>query len=340
MTPQVRRIDPASPIYQEFARLYRAARQIRPSGVDRWNGELLARDDDVWGSVNPKTGTMALSQHRVLPYLTGSRSLTHPGRQAQALQTVLHEAYHLRVPVDAPSEPNAFRGFQSKALDEGLTEYQAANDVAALADRAEYGQLTSSGHAYPGAYEATVQLLDYAAYPGGDRDRLAQRALDQPVVMRWDTIADEILRTRLSSIVPPHPDHQRAVRATLIKAMAHPTWEDLHHRGEIAGCIAAHHTKVALDTAIEGLRQHYDFPAPPFPTALDQRALEVARQESLTLGVAQKIDPALQAAFSGHVPAAHAVRVTPSLGDGSRRRTYSPSPTGRSTKLPTGRENN
>jgi hypothetical protein len=110
MALEIRRIDPASSVYQEFARLYSVARGIRPRGLDRWNGELLTSDDDLWGSVNPKTGTITVSQHRVLPYLTGSRSSTHPNWQAQALQTVLHEAYHQGVPVDAPKESNAFRG--------------------------------------------------------------------------------------------------------------------------------------------------------------------------------------------------------------------------------------
>lgn len=337
MAPEIRRIDPASPVYQEFARLYTVARGIRPSGLDRWNGELLASDDDFWGSANPKTGTITVSQHRVLPYLTGSRSSAHPGWQAQALQTVLHEAYHQRVPVDAPNESNAFRGYESKALDEGLTEYQAANDVAVLADRAGYGQLMSSGHAYLGAYEATVQLLDFAAHPGGDRDRLAQRALDQPVVMRWDTIADEIVQNRLRNVVPPDPGHQKVARAVLVKAMAHPTWDSLHQRDEIAGRIAAHHTKLALDSAIARLHQHYRAdPAPAFPTAPTEPATDVDLDRTRTAH--QPTNSEMHAAFSGQAPASHAAQASPSLGDGSRRRAYSPSPTSRSTNVPAARD--
>ena len=62
-------IDPRSPAYHEFARLYRIARAMRPSSRDGWNGELYSRGDDVWGSVNPRSGAISLNDRQVLPYL-------------------------------------------------------------------------------------------------------------------------------------------------------------------------------------------------------------------------------------------------------------------------------
>ncbi|MDX6239890.1 MAG: hypothetical protein QOG10_4705 [Kribbellaceae bacterium] len=340
MATEAEQVDSASPTYQEFARLYRIARSMRPSDIDRWNGELHAHTDDVWGSVNPTTGTITLNHEQVLRYLTGSPSHTDRAEQAQALQTVLHETYHQRVAINAPSEPNAFRGYESKALDEGLTEYQASQDVMAFGVRAGYGMFATDSHAYPGAYTATTQLLDYAVGPAMGRNDLAQRALDQPVVMRWDTIADEIIRNRLTNVVPPDLGHQQAARAVLVKAMAHPTWDGLHQRDEIAGRIAAHHAKTALDSAIERLHQHYRTdPSQPSPTTPPQPAADVGHDQIRTAENAQRTDPALRAAMTGQAPASHATNLLPSLGDRARRRAHSPNQTGRSTTIPAGRNN-
>ncbi len=222
-------VEPRSPVYQEFSRLYGIAHAMRPP-VRRngggWNGELFAHTG-AWGSVHPKTGAMSLHHERVLPYLTGTQSMTSPGKQAQALQTVLHEYYHQRVEIDAPREPNAVRSRESKALDEGLTDYQAKKDVDAFADRAGYGDVVSDDHAYRAAYEASAQMLAYAAPDPQRRDLLAQRALDQPVVMRWDAVGDEIVHSRLDGVVPRDPQHQQAARAALVHAMAHPGWQFL-----------------------------------------------------------------------------------------------------------------
>jgi len=261
-------IDRRSPAYQEFARLYRIARAMRPSSRDGWNGELYSRGDDVWGSVNPRSGAISLNDRQVLPYLTGRESQTDRAEQTQALQTVLHEAYHQRVETDAPHEPNAFRGYESKALDEGLTEYQARRDVTPFARRAGYGRLVSDRHAYPGAYEATSELLDYAASDPSDRDLLAQRALDQPVVMRWDPIADEIVRNKLCGVVPSDPHHQQVARAVLVTAMAHRGWHGLQDFDKVAGELAARHTTARLDNAINDIsRHHRDNPHEVYPAS-------------------------------------------------------------------------
>lgn len=78
----MQRIEPSSPVYQEVARLYQIARQLRPSGLDRWNGELYARFDDKWGGLG-RDGTMRLgraSDPAGAPATTGatsSRSFRH-----------------------------------------------------------------------------------------------------------------------------------------------------------------------------------------------------------------------------------------------------------------------
>src|SRR5258705_3840060 len=100
------RIEPSSAVYQEVARLYQIARQLRPSGLDRWNGELYARFDDKWGALG-RDGTMRLNQDLVLRHLTGGQLSDDPELQGQALATVLHESYHSRVEFDAAIEPNA-----------------------------------------------------------------------------------------------------------------------------------------------------------------------------------------------------------------------------------------
>jgi hypothetical protein len=256
--PEFRPVLPTSTAYCEFARLYQIARHLRPSAVDRWNGELYTRDDAQWGSLHPKTGALRLSSYKVMPYLTGPPGVPDRKAQSQALQAVLHEIYHCRVQDNVPKHiPNAIRTVESRALDEGLTEYMAAGDLPLFADPAGYGELLSAGHEYPGAFEATRQLLEYAAPDPQRRSGVAARALDQPVVMRWDAIADEIVRTRMDGVVPLDPWEQQTARAQLVQAMAHPTWREIEHHHRSAGQIAAHESKRALDEAIRNLHTQY-----------------------------------------------------------------------------------
>jgi len=284
--PEFRPVLPTSTAYREFARLYQIARQLRPSAVDRWNGELYTREDAQWGSLNPTTGALRLSSYKVLPYLTGPSG--HPDREArsQALQATLHEIYHCRVPDNVPKHvPNAVRTVESRALDEGLTEFMAASDLTTFADRAGYGPLESAGHEYPGAFEATMQLLEYAAPDRGRRESLAARALDQPVVMRWDAIADEIVRTRMDGVVPLDPWEQQTARAQLVQAMAHPTWREIEHHHKSAGQIAAHESKRALDEAIRNLHTQYGgriLTAPASPLPPDHIDLPQAQRQPRT----------------------------------------------------------
>jgi hypothetical protein len=249
------RIDPSSEEYQQFARLYAVARELYPSEVDRWNGELYATVDEGqnWGSFQPD-GSFKLSKELVFDHLGPD---AEPGRQVQALTSVLHEANHARVPIDAPHEPNAVPSRHSKALDEGLTEWVSINDVAVFADSAGYGELPTPRPEYSSAHHAAGELLEYAAGPEGAQ-QLARRAIDQPVVMRFDTIADEIVRNRLGDVVPQGPQHQQAARAELIRAMTHSEWEYLDKAQDPdLGVNAEQTTRAALDEATQGIRDHY-----------------------------------------------------------------------------------
>jgi hypothetical protein len=139
------RVDPDAPTYREFVRLYEVAKGLRSCRVDRWNRELYARTDNLWGGLDPKTGSMRLSAYKVLPYLTGPPGHHDREATARAMQTALHEIDHCFIPVDVTDQPgesrpaNIVRTIESKALDEGLTEYLAARDLRPFARRSGYG---------------------------------------------------------------------------------------------------------------------------------------------------------------------------------------------------------
>jgi len=326
-----RRIDEASAEYAEVARLYRIAQQMRPGGLDGWNRELYSRSDGKWGGLQPD-GTMRLSDRGVVEQLTGSTDPMRADDQAQALATILHESYHARIPIDAPNEPNAFRARHSKGLDEGLTEYQTVADFDLFAAQTGYRDLELRRHEYPGAYAAAEGLLTYAAANESDRATLADRALDAPLVMRWDVIADEIVRNRLADTVLSDPDHQRAARAHLVVAMTSPQgWMTLDDSPSASGGqeIADQSSK-ALDGAIADIRQHYqDSPDRPFPAVVPNFELrERAGEQARSMAGAQAAPAAAQAHtalrfLSGSAPAAAAVHSRPNLGDGARGRTGS-----------------
>ncbi len=258
------RIDPSSEEYRQFVRLYETARSVRPSELDRWNGELYASvgEGKNWGSLR-RDGSLQLSQELVLDQLGPDAA---PTDQVQALTTILHEANHARVEIKAIEDPNAVLSDHSKALDEGLTEWVAVDDVAEFAERAGYGSLPDPKPAYPSAYKATGALLEYAAGPEGASD-LADRAIDAPVTMRWDVIADEIVKNRLSDVVPSDPEHQQAARAELVNAMTTSSWKGLDEsRVDISASVTAE-TAHALDQATQRIRDHYAQSADtPYPS--------------------------------------------------------------------------
>jgi hypothetical protein len=342
----MQRIEPSSPVYQEVARLYQIAKQLRPSGLDRWNGELYARFDDKWGGLG-RDGTLRLNQDLVLRHLTGGQLNNDPEMQGQALATVLHESYHARVEFDAATEPNAVRQPQSIGLDEGLTELAAARDFSAFTRQAGYQDVPQPAPEYAGAVHAASELLDRASKDPADRGQLLRTALDAPVVMRWDKVADNIVRNDLP-VVPPDPQHQQAARAHLVNQMAVPEWHGVQNRPN-AGPMVAADTKAALDRARGQIEQHYrDNPGSPYPArtpnpAVNQQAgtsneqtraitprqqadlatlpaPDAATRVSIPAAAApsqQNLPPELRV-LSGQAPAAHATRHAPSLGDGSR----------------------
>lgn len=269
------RIDPESPVYQEVARLYGIAQEMRPGGQDLWNGELYARNDDKWGGLT-RDGTFRLNETLVLDQLTGGAGTDRPELQGQAVATVLHESLHARVVVDAPNEPNAVRAGQSIALDEGLTELAAMEDYAGFAQRAGYEDAQKPDPEYAGAVHAAGELLDRASSSDTDRAELLDKALDQPVVMRWDTVADNIVRNELADTVPPDAEHQQAARAHLVNQMAVGEWNGVQNR-QNGGPLVADLTNESVDRAVTQLRDHYQTtPNDPYPAKTPNPAAEVA----------------------------------------------------------------
>jgi hypothetical protein len=92
--------------------------------------------------------------------------------------------------------------------------------------------------------DASTALLERAASSDSERSALLSTAVDQPVVMRWDVVADSIVRNELADIVPSDADHQQAARAHLTTRMAVPGWDGIQHRPN-AGPIVAADTKAA-----------------------------------------------------------------------------------------------
>src|SRR6266545_4562890 len=136
---------------------------------------------------------------------------------------------HARTVGNAPNEPNALHHPNTIALNEGLTERRSANDFRAFTARAGYEDLVLENHQYEGAVEAVDQLISYAA-DSEREDQLVTEALQQPVAMQWDPIANEIVRNQLGDVVPQDPRHQAAARAELVNAMSSPPWHGIQHR--------------------------------------------------------------------------------------------------------------
>ncbi|MGZ0152591.1 hypothetical protein ACXJJ3_36415 [Kribbella sp. WER1] len=301
----VTQVDPESPEYQRFAELYKAARALRPNETDLWKGDLYATTGEGgWGAFDPRSGSFKLSKELVLDQLGQD---ANPSDQVAALSTILHETNHARVPVDAPKEPNAVRSRHSKALDEGLTEYVAVKDVDAFAASAGYGNLPEPKAEYPAAYHSTEALLEYAAGPEG-KDALADKAIDQPVVMRWDAVADEIVQNKLGDVVPQDPQHQQAARAELINAMVSPGWDQLHEQPSIVGHDVAAKTTQSLDSATDRIRDHYaQSPNEPYPSKTPN--FEIARQQAEGLQGPQNRARGAAADLTNYPPPAADTRV-------------------------------
>jgi len=328
-------IDPSSETYGQFAKLYRIARRQFPSAVDRWNGKLCATvgEGRNWGSLQ-RDGSFKLSKELVLDRLAAG---TPPHKQVQALTTVLHESLHARVEVDAPLEPNAVPSQHSQALDEGLTEWVAVDGVAVFADEAGYGQLPDAVPEYSQVYCATELLLEYAA--GTDRaQELADRAIDAPVVMRWDVIADEIVKNHLGTTVPPDPLHRQAARAELIQAMTRPEWLDVHQTQANVGAAVAQETTQAIGAAADRIREHYlQNPGTPYPA--ENPNFRVARSAYQHVGGPQErmVSHGELRFLTGTAPASGATSQRPELRDGERAAGRAAVPLGKAVAGPDSR---
>ncbi len=267
-------VERSSALYQEFSRLYRIAQELHPGGDDRWNGDLYARTDDKWGGMLPD-GTMRLNQTLVLDHLTGEVGDDREG-QAQALATVLHESKHARAGIDAEHEPNAVRRRESFGLNEGLTELATGEDFAEFTQRAGYDGLPQPEPEYPGAVRAAGELLDRATSSEQERSQLLHSAIDQPVVMGWDTVADNIVRNELADVVPPDPAHQQAARAHLVNRMAIGEWDGVQNRPG-RGPMTADLTRAGVDRAVGQLREHYqNNPGEPYPAKVPNPAAAIS----------------------------------------------------------------
>jgi hypothetical protein len=153
-------VEPSSAEYRLFVDLYDAARATRPSDLDRWNGKLYltVEEGDEWGSLQVD-GSFKMSTELVFDKLLHEST---PQEQAQALTTILHEALHARVVVNAPDEPNAVLSRHSKALDEGLTEWVAMADAPAFFVRAGFGHLLTR---HPSTPPRTAQPTHFWIMP-------------------------------------------------------------------------------------------------------------------------------------------------------------------------------
>ncbi len=345
-----------SATYREFARLYQLARRLRPSAVDRWNGDLYATGTKNWGEFAPKSGDMRLSGPLVLQHLTAAPGQISPGERAQALGTVLHEATHAGMATDAPDEPNAVRSPHSAGLMEGIAEVRTVQDFPAFARLAGHPGLALPASAYPGAHAATQNVLQQASGPAVDRLALLGEAVRGPAVMHFDQLAEGVVRNRLAEVVPYRSEDRQAVRAALIGSMLHRGWPTLKDMSASTGQAVAEDIRRSLNSKVDEIRHHYQAsPQLPFPAdspnqyavrrAAERSPLGSTQQAPTTTGPARQPapapsgpDPQLAQAMrllGGQAPAAHATRPGPSLGNEARGAGAPVSPTAsRSTPTP------
>jgi hypothetical protein len=254
---EARLVPRESATYREFARLYQLARRLRPTGIDRWNGDLYATGVENWGEFAPKTGDMRLSGTLVLQRLTARPGEVTEYRRAEALATVLHEATHAGMATDAADEPNAVRTAHSQGLMEGFAEVRTVQDFPAFARLAGYPGIELPTPTYAGAYAATENLLQQAAGPAKDRLAFIAEGVHGPAVMHFDQLADGVVRNRLAEVVPFHEDHRRAVRAALVAPMLHRGWPTLKHMAAETGIAVAEDIRRSLNSKVDEIRRHY-----------------------------------------------------------------------------------
>ncbi len=312
---------------------------MRPTSVDRWNGDLYATDTPRWGGFDPATGNIRLSDQRVLRHLTGSLSKTEPDEQAQALASVLHELTHAGMETDALDQPNAVRSPHSLGAMEGVAELRALNDFVPFSVSAGYQGLQVPPPARAGAYAAMDSLVTQASGPAMGRYALIAETVRGPGAMHFDQLADGVLRNRLAEVVPARAEDRIAVRAALIRTMTHNHWPTLPDVTAETGRVVAEDIRRNLNSKVDEIRHHYQSkPQQPFPAdSPNQYAVRRAAERSPLSNSQQAPDPAGSAhqptptpsgpdpqlaqamrLLGGQAPAAHATRPGPSLGNGAR----------------------
>ncbi|MEV6267744.1 hypothetical protein AB0L64_11270 [Kribbella sp. NPDC051936] len=323
------RVPPDSFVYGEVVRLYRIAQSLRPTAIDRWTGELYATRADTWGGLHPKTGVFKLSADRVLPYLTGAVSPTERRRQAQALATVLHEATHGAMLLDAPTEPNAVRTMHSYGLTEGFAEVRAFADFELFVRRAGYGGLTLGDPQYPGAYAAARDLMAHITGPSCPQNTLIDKVCQGPGVMHFDQFAHAVVANQLNELTHRDRPTQQAVRAQLIEPMLHNYWPTLPGASAATGQMVAREIRSDLDAKVDELRRHYRLTVPrqvggPSPASERRPASSAARQDTLD---------GLRFLASQPSPTG-AITHRPQLGQGTRHATPTVNPHTRPSHTP------
>ncbi|GAA1612063.1 hypothetical protein [Kribbella karoonensis] len=310
-----REVPPDSALYAEVVRLYRIAQSLRPRAVERWNGVLRATSADTMGGLNPRTGVLRLSDDRVLRHLTGRVSPTHPRQQVQALATVLHEATHGGMQINAPGEPNAVPTEHSRGVMEGFAEVRTVADVELFADVAGYEGLSAGDPQYPGAFAATTDLMAHVTGPAYTRNDLINDSCRGPAVMHFDQFANAALVNHLPELAHRDPRTQQEIRAQLIQPMLHAHWPTLPNTEGPTGHAVATEIRSSLDAKLDELRRTYQISTPHTDgqrTTPGDRSPSPARPAARADALDNLRFLQAQAAPSG------AVGQRPTLGQGSR----------------------
>lgn len=308
------RISEGSPTYDEFSRLYDLARQLRPTGVDRWNRELYATRGA--GGFDQQTGAIGIREPLLREGLT-SHPTENPRRQARALAAVLNRVTQAGMDLDAPGEANAIRTAQSRGLHDGVASVRAANDFDAFRSAAGYPRLAFDNTQRSGTYAATNDLIQQVSGPNVDRLDLINRLSNGPAMMHFDQLAEAVVQNRLQEIAPPEGADRRALRYELMTTMLRPQWESLAQRSPEAGQHVAGEIGRALNAKVDEIRQRHQRTGRVVGSdgAL-QRDAERAH-EPTAHQPGQKAEEVPAARFLSGVAPPTGGR-TPSLGDGSR----------------------
>ena len=320
------RVSPGSFVCKEVERLYKIALSLRPAAADRWNRELYATSLDTLGGIDPRTGVLRLSGHRVLPYLTGSVMPGQMEYQAEALATVLHEATHGAMQIKAPGEPNAVLTEHSRGLMEGFAEVRTFADFDAFADRAGYGGLTLGDPQYPGAFTVTHDLMAHVTGPSYSKHALINDACRGPGLMHFDQFAHAVVANHLSELAHRDAPTQQAVRAELIQPMLHAHWPTLPGASAATGQVVAREIRSKLDAKVDEIRRHLRLTVPA-PAGSEQPNL--ARQPVPSTPDARTDALASLRFLSAQAPATGAVNQYGPNGQGTRASAATPHHRGR-----------